>query len=87
MEESLSSLKSSVNEQEFLKLTRTALRIIQNILNAPDKAKFRTVRAGSKVLQANYVYFVFQPLLFYAVPAAEATGSSVTGSNWLQTEG
>ena len=49
MEEALTLLKNAADIQEFLKLTRTALRVIQNILNDPNTTKFRTVRAESKV--------------------------------------
>lgn len=49
MEDALNFLRNSVDDQEFLRLSRTLLRIIQNSLNDPDNAKFRTVRAACKV--------------------------------------
>ena len=50
MEEALSSLRSSVDEKEFLRLTRTALRLVQNVLNEPAQEKYRKIRAASKVV-------------------------------------
>ena len=49
IEGALESLKAAVDDQEFLRLTRTALRIIQNILNEQEDPKYRTVRADCKV--------------------------------------
>lgn len=49
MEEALDFLRRTVDDQEFLRLTRTVLRVVQNVLNDPDSDKFRTVRAACKV--------------------------------------
>ncbi len=49
MDEALSSMRSSVDDQEYLRQTRTLLRILQNILNDPENAKYRTVRAACNV--------------------------------------
>ena len=49
MEMALGSLRSSVDEKEFLRLTRTALRLVQNVLNEPAQEKYRKIRAASKV--------------------------------------
>ena len=49
MEEAISLLKVSLEEEEFIKQTRTVLRILQNILNEPEKEKFRTIQGGCKV--------------------------------------
>lgn len=49
MDEALDNLNAAVDDQEFLRLTRTALRIIQNILNEQEDPKYRTVRANCKV--------------------------------------
>lgn len=51
MDEALNLLKTTVDDQEFIRLTKTVLRIIQNLLNDPENAKFRTVRAACKVLK------------------------------------
>ncbi len=49
MEGILVCLRSSVGDQEFIKLTKTVLRIVQNVLNEPENDKFRRVRSDSKV--------------------------------------
>ena len=50
MEDALSSLRSSLDDdQVYLRETRTLLRILQNLLNDPDNAKYRTVRAACNV--------------------------------------
>ncbi len=49
MEAVLESLRSSVGDQEFLRLTRTALRLVQNLLNDPAQEKYKKIRAASKV--------------------------------------
>ena len=49
MEEALARLQNSLEEKEFLKLTRTLLRILQNILNEPDNAKYQRIRSDSRV--------------------------------------
>jgi hypothetical protein len=50
MEAVLESLRSSVGDQEFLRLTRTALRLVQNILNdSAEESKHKKIRAASKV--------------------------------------
>lgn len=49
MKEALNFLRASVDDQEFLRLTRTSLRIIQNILNDPESPRYRTVQAHCKV--------------------------------------
>ena len=36
-------------EQEFLRTTRTALKILQNILSDPSEEKYRMLRIASKV--------------------------------------
>ena len=51
MEAVLESLRSSVGDQEFLRLTRSALRLIQNILNDPAHEKYKKIRAASKVCE------------------------------------
>lgn len=50
MEEALTSLRNSMDDdQDYLRQTRTLLRILQNLLNDPDNAKYRTVRAACNV--------------------------------------
>ena len=49
MEAVLESLRSSVGDQEFLRLTRTALRLVQNLLNDSAQEKYKKIRAASKV--------------------------------------
>ena len=51
MDEALNLLKATVDDQEFIRLTKTVMRIIQNILNDPESTKFRTVRAACKVCE------------------------------------
>jgi hypothetical protein len=68
MDEALCYLKTAVDDQEFIRLTKTILRIIQNLLNDPDNAKFRTVRAGSKVCcweTINLVSWIYGAKLLY----------------------
>ena len=49
MDEAIAKLKLQ-GDQAFLRLTKTALTIIQNILNDPGQEKYRRIRAASKVL-------------------------------------
>lgn len=64
MEAALASLRSSsVDEHEFLRLTKTALKIVQNLLNEPDNAKFREVRCGSKVREPAVSFAYTEPVL------------------------
>jgi len=49
MEEVLTVLQNSLDENEFLKLTRTLLRILQNILNEPENEKYRRIRRNCHV--------------------------------------
>lgn len=48
MDAALEKLRE-LGDKEFLFLTRTALRIIQNILSEPEQEKYRRVRSASKV--------------------------------------
>ena len=54
MEAVLESLRSSVGDQEFLRLSRTALRLVQNLLNDPAQEKYKKIRAASKVCEFIY---------------------------------
>ena len=49
MEAVLESLRSNVGDQEFLRLTRTALKLVQNILTDSAQEKHKKIRAASKV--------------------------------------
>lgn len=49
MEDILKSLRAGVEDKEFLRLTRTALKLVQNVLNDPSHEKYRRIRASSKV--------------------------------------
>ena len=49
MEDILRSLRAGVEDKEFLRLTRTALKLVQNVLNDPSHEKYRRIRATSKV--------------------------------------
>lgn len=49
MEDVLKSLRAGVEDKEFLRLTRTALKLVQNVLNDPGHEKYRRIRASSKV--------------------------------------
>ena len=48
MEEGLSVLRKQ-GDQIFLRLTKTALTLVQNILNDPGQSKYRRIRAVSQV--------------------------------------
>lgn len=48
MEAAIAALKGT-DEQEFLRTSATALKIIQNILNKPSEEKYRSVRSASQV--------------------------------------
>ena len=48
MEAAIASLQAG-EEQEFLRNSGTALKILQNILNEPSEDKYRRVRSASKV--------------------------------------
>lgn len=49
MEESLAALLASCEESEFLRVTSTALKIIQNIQNEPSEERFRRIRRTAPV--------------------------------------
>lgn len=49
METAITPLKEKSEEQEFLRITATALKIIQNIQNEPIEEKYRRLRATSAV--------------------------------------
>ena len=49
MEEPLASLLASCEEREFLRVTSTALKIIQNIQNEASEDKFRRLRRTAPV--------------------------------------
>lgn len=48
MEAAIASLQAG-EEQEFLRDSGTALKVLQNILNEPGEDKYRRVRSASKV--------------------------------------
>ncbi len=48
MEAAISVLRSC-GQEEFLRSTRTAAMIVQNVLSDPREAKYRRIRAASKV--------------------------------------
>ena len=51
MEAALSALAER-DQQVLLRVTRTALKIAQNLLSDPDEAKYKRVRTASKVGRA-----------------------------------
>lgn len=55
MEAILESLRSSVGDQEFLRLSRTALMLVQNLLNDPAQEKYKKIRAASKVCKLSKI--------------------------------
>ncbi len=55
MEEGLSVLRKQ-GDQIFLRLTKTALTLVQNILNDPGQSKYRRIRAASQVSQPASCY-------------------------------
>ena len=54
MDAALTSLQQS-GDREFLRLTHTALKIIQNVLSEPHEEKYRRLRIASKVPVAVYI--------------------------------
>lgn len=88
MDEALSFLKTVVDDQDFVRLTKTVLRIIQNVLNDPEieNTKFRTVRAGCKVryqFPGHHCVFVYIELLFLVCSICRRKGSH---SYWKQLD-
>ena len=51
MEEPLAALLASCEEREFLRVTSTALKIVQNIQNGAGEEKFRRLRRTAPVSQ------------------------------------
>lgn len=49
METAIATLKEGHEEQEFLRITATAMKIIQNIQNEPIEDKYRRLRDSSVV--------------------------------------
>ena len=49
MEQSLEVLWEGREEREFLRVTSTALKIIQNIQNEPSEEKYRRLRTTAAV--------------------------------------
>ena len=47
--ETATALLLDGGEQEFLRITSTAMKIVQNVLCEPAEEKYRRVRAASKV--------------------------------------
>lgn len=54
METAIAALKEKHEEQEFLRITATAVKIIQNIQNEPIEDKYRRLRDSSVVRTSIY---------------------------------
>lgn len=52
--EAATALLLQGGEQEFMRITSTAMKIIQNVLCEPGEEKYRRVRAASKVCRTMY---------------------------------
>lgn len=52
--EAATALLLQGGEQEFMRITSTAMKIIQNVLCEPGEEKYRRVRAASKVCRTTY---------------------------------
>ena len=49
MDEALAALLASCEQREFLRVTSTALKVVQNVQNEPSEERFRRIRRSAPV--------------------------------------